>query len=345
METSTKTKISPSRIIETGMGFWASKTLLTAVNLGLFTLLAKGALTAKEIKEHLELNERSLYDFLDALVALGFLKRKGLEQTAVYSNTAETDLYLDKNKATYIGGMLEMGNNRLYPFWNYLEDALKTGLPQNEVKNGNMPFFEVLYSNEKRLRQFISAMGGFQMGNFISFAKTFDFSKYKTLCDIGGAGCELSMQVSTHHPHMECISFDLPKVSEIAQEKLEDMDYSPRIKIVSGNFFNEDFPSVDVITMGNILHDWGTRDKKLLISKAYQALPKGGALVVLENLIDDERKENVFGLLMSLNMLIETYEGYDFTASKFNRWAKDAGFQRTEVIPLAGPTSAAIAYK
>ena len=193
METSAKTKISPSKIIEIGMGFWASKTLLTAVNLGLFTLLAKGVLSAQEIKEHLKLNERSLYDYLDALVALGFLKRKGLEDTAIYSNTEETELYLDKNKATYIGGMLEMGNNRLYPFWNNLEDALKTGLPQNEVKNGNMPFFEVLYSNEQRLRQFISAMGGFQMANFKAFAKSFDFSNYKTLCDIGGAGCELSI--------------------------------------------------------------------------------------------------------------------------------------------------------
>lgn len=144
---------------------------------------------------------------------------------------------------------------------------------------------------------------------------------------------------------MECISFDLPEVSAIAKEKLESMDFTPRIKVISSNFFNEDFPNVDVITMGNILHDWGTKDKNLLISKAYQALPKGGALVVLENLIDDERKENVFGLLMSLNMLIETYEGYDFTASNFNHWAKEAGFQKTEVIPLTGPTSAAIAYK
>ena len=345
METRTESTISPSKIIETGMGFWASKTLLTAVSLGLFTLLAKGPLSAKEIMEQLELSDRSVYDYLDALVALGFLKRKGLEQKAIYSNTAETDLFLDKNKATYIGGMLEMSNSRLYSFWNNLEDALKTGLPQNEVKNGNLPFFDVLYSNEKRLRQFISAMGGFQMANFITFAKNFDFSNYKTLCDIGGAGCELSMQVSTHHPHMECISFDLPKVSEIALEKLEKIDFSPRIKIISGNFFNDDFPNADVITMGNILHDWGTRDKKLLISKAYQALPKGGALVILENLIDDERKENVFGLLMSLNMLIETYEGYDFTANKFKRWAMEAGFQNTEMIPLAGPTSAAIAYK
>jgi precorrin-6B methylase 2 len=345
MDTKIKTEISPSKIIETGMGFWASKTLLTAVNLGLFTLLAKGTLSAEEIKEHLELNERSIYDYLDALVALGFLKRKGLLETATYTNTAETDFYLDKNKATYIGGMLEMGNNRLYPFWNNLEDALKTGLPHNEVKNSNMPLFEVLYSNEQRLRQFISAMGGFQMANFTAFAKNFDFSDHKTLCDIGGAGCELSIQVSTLHPHMKCISFDLPKVSEIAKEKLEEMDFSPRINIVSGNFFNEDFPSVDIITMGNILHDWGTRDKKLLISKAYQALPKGGALVVLENLIDDDRNENVFGLLMSLNMLIETYEGYDYTASKFNRWAHEAGFVRTEVMPLIGPTSAAIAYK
>lgn len=161
MKIKTETKMSPSRIIETGMGFWASKTLLTAVNLGLFTLLAKGALSAREIKDHLELNERGVYDYLDALVALDFLKRQGLEQKAIYSNTDDTDLFLDKNKPSYIGGMLEMGNNRLYPFWNNLEDALKTGLPQNEVKNGNRPFFEVLYSNEKRLRQFISAMGGF----------------------------------------------------------------------------------------------------------------------------------------------------------------------------------------
>ncbi|MEJ1221437.1 methyltransferase [Sediminicola sp. 1XM1-17] len=345
METRTKTELNPSKIIETGMGFWASKTLLTAVNLGLFTLLAKGPLPAAEIKEHLGLHDRSLYDFLDTLVALGFLKRKGLGETAMYSNTKETDHYLDKNKTTYIGGMLVMSNNRLYPFWNNLEDALKTGLPQNEVKNGNMPFFDILYANEQRLRQFMSAMGGFQMANFIAFSKNFDFSNYKTLCDIGGAGCELSMQVSTHHPHMECISFDLPRVSEIAKEKLDEMDFSPRIKIVSGNFFNDDFPNVDMITMGNILHDWGTRDKKLLISKAYQALPKGGALVILENMIDEERKKNVFGLLMSLNMLIETYEGYDFTPSQFDTWAKGAGFQRTEFMPLAGPTSAAIAYK
>lgn len=345
METRTKTKISPSKIIETGMGFWASKTLLTAVNLGLFTLLAKGPLSAAEIQEHLELQNRGLYDFLDALVALGFLKRKGLEDSAVYSNTKETDHFLDKDKPTYIGGMLVMSNNRLYPFWNNLEDALKTGLPQNEAKNGNMPFFDILYANEQRLRQFMSAMGGFQMANFITFAKNFDFSNYSSLCDIGGAGCELSMQVSTHHPHMECISFDLPRVSEIAQEKLDEMDFSPRIKVISGNFFNDDFPNVDMITMGNILHDWGTRDKKLLISKAYQALPKGGALVILENMIDEERKKNVFGLLMSLNMLIETYEGYDFTPSKFNTWAKGAGFKRTDIMPLDGPTSAAIAYK
>ena len=126
--TKMKEQLNPSRIMEIGMGFWASKTLLTAVNLGLFTLLAKEPLTGDEIKKELGLHERGLYDFLDSLVALKFLNREGLKETSVYSNTPDIDLFLDKNKQTYVGGMLEMSNNRLYGFWNDLEEGLKTGL-------------------------------------------------------------------------------------------------------------------------------------------------------------------------------------------------------------------------
>ncbi len=341
----TQTQVNPSKIIQTGMGFWASKTLLTAVNMGLFTRLAKGPISAEKIKTKLGLHERGLYDFLDALVALGFINRKGLKETALYSNTNESNLYLDKNKPGYIGGILEMCNNRLYPFWNNLEEGLRTGKPQNEVKGGNKPFFEELYSDEKRLREFISAMGGFQMGNFMAFAKQFDFSNYNSLCDIGGAGGYLATQVATNQPHMTCISMDLPKVSKIATENIERMDFTPRVKIISGDFFKDDFPKVDVITMGNILHDWGTEHKKMLIGKAYEALPQGGALVVIENIIDDNRSENAFGLLVSLNMLIETYEGYDFTGADFGNLARETGFKEISIMPLTGPTSAAIAIK
>lgn len=338
-------KVDPSHIMQVGMGFWASKTLLTAVKLELFTHLAVRPLSAKEIKFEICLHERGLYDFLDTLVALGFLQKSGNKQAAVYSNSPDTDLFLDKNKHSYIGGMLEMANNRLYPFWNFLEQGLRSGNPQNEIRTGGITLFEEIYSSADKTREFVNAMGGIQTGNFIAFANKFDFSGYKTLCDIGGAGAQLSAHVVTHNPHMKCISFDLPPVCPIALENISKMGLASRVKIKSGDFFTDPFPKADVITMGNILHDWGTRDKKRLISKAYDALPKGGALVVIENIIDDERRENAFGLMMSLNMLIETAEGYDFTAADFNEMAIEAGFNETSVLSLTGPSSAVIAIK
>src|SRR5205809_6485729 len=97
--------------------------------------------------------------------------------------------------------------------------------------------------------------------------------------------------------------------------------------------------------MGNVLHDWNLEQKLELIRKAYDALPEGGAFIAVENIIDDARRENAFGLLMSLNMLIEFGDAFDFTGGEFAGWCKQAGFKDVEVLPLAGPTSAAIAYK
>jgi hypothetical protein len=335
----------PGHILQIGTGFWASKTLLAALKFKLFTVLAKGPLPASEIKSKLGLHPRSLYDFLDALVALGFLQREGLYEKSVYSNTPETDFFLDKNKPSYVGGILEMCNNRLYRFWGDLEEGLLTGMPQNEVKNsssGNQ--FDDIYSNPETLAEFMKAMAGIQMGAFMSFAHQFDFSKYQTLCDAGGAMGVLSAQVALNHPHMHCISYDLPAVETIAKQTINHFNVSDRVEVRSGDFFSE-IPRADVITMGNILHDWNEEEKLKLFKKAFDSLPDGGAFVCIEAVIDNERKKNVFGLLMSLNMLIETKGGFDYTMNDFSRWAKQTGFKKTELIPLAGPTSAAIAYK
>ncbi len=345
MDSANKNQINPSKIMQIGMGFWASKTLLAAVNLQLFTHLAKGDMSGKEIQNNLGLNHRSLFDFLDTLVVLGFLKRIGLKENALYGNSEDSDLFLDKNKPSYMGGILEMANNRLYPFWNDLEESLKTGKPQNETKNGGKSPFEAIYANEDRLREFIHGMGGVQAGNFMKLAHDFDFSKYKTLCDVGGSGANLSIHIAKNNSHIQCISFDLPPVGPIAKENVESIGLSDRIEVSSGDFFMDDIPKADVITMGNILHDWGKDDKLILIKKAYDALPKGGALIVIENIIDDERNKNAFGLMMSLNMAIETEQGFDFTASDFNQWAKEVGFSSTTVMPLTGPSSAVIAIK
>jgi hypothetical protein len=244
-----------------------------------------------------------------------------------------------------VGGLLEMANARLYRFWADLTEALKTGQPQNEIKHSGKPMFEELYSDPARLEQFMNAMAGVSMGNFHAFAKKFDFSNYRTLADIGGATGQLSRIVAERHPHMACTSYDLPVVQPIAERHIEGAGLKERVKTGAIDFLSDDLPQADVITMGMILHDWDLEHKKMLIRKAFDALPPGGALVAIENLIDDDRRQNAFGLLMSLNMLIEFGNAFDFTGAQFAEWATECGFTRCKVIPLGGPASAAVAYK
>src|SRR6266480_2684796 len=336
-------QLEPTHIMEVGMGFWGSKTVLSAVELELFTKLGDGEMTARQIADELGLHERAVPDFPDALVALGFLERDGEGEGARYRNTQETAVFLNKKSPAYVGGILEMANARLYPFWGDLTEALHTGEPQNEVKHAGQSMFEELYSDPDRLEQFMQAMAGISMGPFMALAEKFDFSKYETLCDVGGATGQLSIIVAQRHPHLRCASFDLPVVEPIAKRTIEAAGLSERVTAVGGDFFADPLPGADVITMGLILHDWNLERKMHLIKAAYDALPEGGAFIAIENLIDDARRENAFGLLMSLNMLIEFGDAFDYTGADFAGWCEEVGFKETEVVPLAGPASAGIA--
>ena len=338
-------QLDPGHIMQTATGFWASKVLLTAVELELFTTLDDGSATAAQLGNDLGLHSRGTYDFFDALVALKFLDRDGDGPEGRYKNTPETAAFLNKKSPTYIGGMPEMLNTRLFGFWNHLGTALRTGEPQNEVRTHGKPIFEELYAHTDKLGEFLTAMTGFQAGNFAMLAEKFDFGKYKTMSDVGGALALLSCLVGARHAHLKISTFDLPPVTSHAQEHVDAAGLTDRITVVGGDFFADDLPRADVVTMGNILHDWNLEKKKILIRKAYEALPEGGVFIAIENLIDDARRENVFGLLMSLNMLIEFGDAFDYTGADFREWCSEAGFKRFEFIPLAGPTSAAVAYK
>ncbi len=338
-------ELTPARIMEVGMGFWPAKTLLSAVELGLFTALGNQAMTAEELGNKLALHPRAHFDFFDALVALKFLERDGDGASALYRNTAETAHFLNRHSPAYMGGFLEMASLRLYRFWGDLTEALKTGRPQNEIKHTGTSMFEELYSDPHRLEQFMDAMAGISAANFQAFAEKFDFSRYRTLCDIGGASGQLSMITASRHPHLRCITVDLPAVSELAERKIAAAGLSDRVTTRSVDIFSQPLPHADVITMGMILHDWDLEKKMQLIRAVYDALPEGGAFVVIENIIDDARRENLFGLMMSLNMLIEFGEAFDFTMADFSGWCGNVGFSRTEVIHLAGPASAGVAYK
>jgi hypothetical protein len=337
--------LSPARIMEVGLAFWPSKVLLSAVELGVFTVLGATSATGAELQTALGLHSRANPDFFDTLVALGFLERQGDGPGARYRNTAETALFLDRGSPHFMGGFLEMANARLYRFWGDLTAGLRTGTPQNEIKHTGASMFAELYSKPERLEQFMDAMSGISAFNFQALAAKFDFSRYHTLCDVGGATGQLSMCVARRHAGIRCTSLDLPAATAIAERKIAAAGLADRISARSIDFFAEPLPAADVITMGMILHDWNLEKKMLLIRRAYDALPAGGAFIVVENLIDDARRTNAFGLMMSLNMLIEFGDAFDFTIADFFGWCREVGFRTTEVIPLGGPASAGVAYK
>jgi predicted O-methyltransferase YrrM len=338
-------QFDPTPILETAFAFWSSKVLLTAVDFGVFTKLGSRQLTGTELGAELGLHPRGIQDFFDALVAMKFLDRQGDGPEAKYCNTPAGALYLDSASPRYVGGILIMLNERLFRFWNDLPEALRTGRPQNETKHGQKGVFEELYEELPRLEQFMGAMTGLSRLNFEAFATKFDFSPFKTMCDVGGATGLLSIEVAKKHPHVQCVSFDLPQVEPIARKHIAAAGLDGRIATASGDFFKDPLPNADLITMGMILHDWNLEKKMHLIRAAYNALPPGGALVAIEALIDDARRENLFGLLMSLNMLIEFGDAFDYSGADFRNWCREAGFKRFDVIHLAGASSAAVAYK
>jgi hypothetical protein len=332
--------LAPDAIMQLGLGFWGSKTLLSAVELKLFGVLSEaGTLDAEELRERLGLHPRSARDFFDALVALGMLARTN----GRYSNTPETDLFLDPAKPTYMGGMLEMSNARLYTFWGSLTEGLRTGQPQSEVKTGG-DFFETLYADPEKLAQFTGAMSGLSRATGNAIAAKFPWRDYASVIDIGCSEGAVPVAIATAHDHLTGGGFDLPPVEPIFNSYVARFGLADRLSFTPGNFFADQLPSADVVIMGHILHDWDLDQKRLLLQKAYDALPKGGALIVYEAIIDDDRRENAFGLLMSLNMLIEGL-GFDYTGADCRGWMADAGFSESYVEHLVGPDSMVVGIK
>lgn len=333
-------KTTPANIMQLGMGFMASKVLLSAIELGVFTELAKKPLSLDELIARHRLHPRSGRDFFDALVALGMLKRTGTG----YANTPETARFLDRTKASYVGGILEMANARLYRFWGSLTEGLQTGKPQNEVKTGG-DFFGTLYSDPQRLEGFLKAMTGLSIGAAQAIAKKFPWKRYRTFIDVGCAQGGVAVEIALAHKHLKGGGMDLPVVRPIFDAYARTRGVDTRMQFHTGDFFKEPLPKADVLIMGHILHDWDLDEKMMLLRKAYDALPAGGALIIHESLIDDQRKQNVLGLLMSLNMLIETHGGFDYTGADCRQWMKATGFKRTQVAHLAGPDGMVVGYK
>jgi SAM-dependent methyltransferase len=334
--------VSPDHLLNVAFSFAASKAVLSAVELGLFThLAAHGPQTHDGLRAALSLHPRASLDFFDTLVALRFLERDGAGR---YRNTAEADAYLDRAKPTYLGGMMEMANARLYKFWGNLTAGLKTGEPQNELRD-EPDLFDRLYADPQLLQNFLSAMTGLSRTAGRAIAEKFDWAAYRTVVDVGCAQGAVPVEVALRHPHLRGGGFDLPAVRPVFEDFVRDNGLAERLRFYPGDMFNEPLPEADVIVMGHILHDWGMDQKRLLVAKAYEALPPGGAFIVHDAMIDDARRENVGGLLMSLNMLIETRHGFDYTGADCKQWLREAGFRTVRQEHLGGADSMVVGIK
>lgn len=330
----------PQAILSLGLSFWGAKALLSAVELGVFTELARGPRDWETLALLTGAHPRGARDLFDALVALGMLRRGG----GLYSNTPEADAYLDRAKPSYIGGLLEMASGRLYPVWGALTEALRSGRPQNESKEEEN-YYDNLCRDPERLRNFLRGMTGLSMEASKAIAEKFPWGERRSFVDVGGAQGVLSVRLASAHGHLTGGSFDLPAVGPFFEEYVASFGLEGRLRFHPGDFFADELPAADVIIMGHVLHNWGLEEKRLLVRKAYDALPSGGVLLVYEALIDEERRRNAFGLLMSLNMLLVTPGGFVYTGGECESWMREAGFARTRVEHLAGPDSMVVGVK
>lgn len=334
--------ITPEPLLQLGLGFMASKTLLSAVELGVFTALAEGGRTRGSLAGAVGLHPRSSADFLDALVSLDVLHR---DEDGTYRNSPAADLFLDRNKPSYVGGILEMADARLFGFWNNLTDALRTGTPQNEVAHSGAPFFATLSQDPIAWRNFLNGMNGVSTPLAGALAAGFDWTGRRHVVDLGGALGAVPAAVLQANPDITGAVFELPPVRPVFEEFVAARGLAGRLTFHGGDFFRDPLPEADVYVMGQILHDWNPEQRRFLLDKAYAALPEGGTLIVYDAMIDDERRHNTYGLMLSLNMLIDTEGGSEYTVPDVTRWLRGAGFRKVEARHLIGGYTAVHATK
>lgn len=330
---------TPERLRRIGFGFLASKALLSAVELGVFTELADGPLSREALVARLDLHPRHSADFLDALVALDLLEREDGE----YRNAPDADTYLDRNKETYIGGHFEWANARMYPLFGRLGETLRSGEPQG-TRGENEDVFDQLYGDDDLFERFVAGMSGTSLRIAEILADAFEWEAYETVCDVGAAKGVVPVTVAEKNDHIEATAFDLPPLEPVATEFIANSEVEDRVTFHAGDVFAQKLPEHDVFVMGRLLHDFDLARKKKLVQRAYDALPEGGALIVYGTMIDDERREKDDALLTSLYIRVET-NGFDYTHEQCQTWLQEVGFAETEACDLPSRESVVVGRK
>ena len=316
----------PAPIIDLMDGFRRSKAMFAAVEMGIFDMLADAPLTAAGIAARLEANLSGVERLLEACVGLKLLARDGDR----FSNTPTADVYLRQSSPRALNGYILYSNLVLYQCWAHLEDAIREGTPRWAQTFGtDRPIFEHFFSTPEKMRTFTLGMHGLGLTTSPSVVRAFDLSVFHTLADLGAATGHLVIAACETWPNLRGIAFDLPKVLPLAEEQIAASAARDRLSVHAGDFFTGDLPPADLYALGRILHDWSEDRIGLLLRRIFDRLPSGGALLIAEKLLHEDRSGPLNAHLQSLSMLVVT-EGKERSLSEYSALLREAGFTAIE---------------
>jgi acetylserotonin O-methyltransferase len=330
----------PSTVLDLIEAFRRSKTMFTAVSLGLFDWLEDGG-TASELAAALQLNENALSRLLDGCVGLGLLSKEGER----YSNTEAASAYLRRDSPDTLAGYILYSNQALFPLWNQLGEAIREGTNRwQPVFGGQGALFDHFFRTPEARATFLSGMHGLGRLSSPEIVRIFNLNRFRHLVDLGGGTGHLAIAACERYGNLRATVFDLPAVVEHARPHLAASRAAERLSVQAGDFFHDPLPAADLYAVARILHDWTEVKIAALLAKIHAALPPGGALLVAESLLDDDGTGPVSTQMQSLNMLVCT-EGRERTGPEYRELLEAAGFCAIECRRTGTPLDAVLAFR
>jgi acetylserotonin N-methyltransferase len=331
----------PKPILELIDAFRRSKTMLTAVSMGVFEALHERPADVAALSASLPANSDALERLLDACVGMGLLRK----QSGIYAIEPVAETYLCDQSPYSLSGYVRYSNEALFPLWANLADAVREGTDRWAQTFGwHGSLFDHFFKTEDRKRTFLRGMHGFGQLSSPAVVAACDLTGFHRLVDLGGATGHLAMAACERYPQLRATVFDLPPVIEVAREYLDASPARERIELTPGDFFEDDLPPADLYSLGRILHDWSEDKIRLLLRKIGEALPPGGGLLIAEKLLDENKSGPTPAQMQSLNMLICT-EGKERTLSEYTTLLREAGFASVEARRTGTPLDAILAIK
>lgn len=331
----------PRAVLEQLVAFRRSKAMFTGVRLGIFDALVSGPGSAEELATQLKLHPVAVQRLLDALVGLSLLERQGEK----YRNTPVAETYLTSESPRRLTGYINFSNRVGWELWGNLEASVQSGTHAwSETYGDDQPIFSHFYRDEKDKHEFLMGMHGFGLISSPHVVAAFELERFTKLVDLGGATGHLTMAACQRYPNLNGCVFDLPEATPLAKQIIADSPVSGRIEVIEGDFFHDELPPADLYALGRILHDWSEEKSSLLLKKIYQALPAGGALLIAEKLLQEDRRGPDWALMQDLNMLVCT-EGRERTLSEYRQLLTAAGFSQVTGQVTPSPADAILAIK